>query len=37
MNGSIMFVDYPSEEAINEEWLKNEPYITGKVWEKSNY
>ena len=34
MNGSIMFCDFPSEEEVNEEWLKNEPYITGKVWEK---
>jgi hypothetical protein len=34
MNGSIMFVDFPSEEAVKEEWLKNEPYVTGKVWEK---
>ena len=34
MNGSIMFCDFPSREAVNNEWLKNEPYITGKVWEK---
>jgi uncharacterized protein len=34
MNGSIMFCDFPSEEAVHEEWLKNEPYITGKVWDK---
>jgi len=34
MNGSIIFCDFPSEEAVNEEWLKKEPYVTGKVWEK---
>lgn len=34
MNGSIMFCDFPSKEAIEEEWLKTEPYIIGKVWEK---
>ena len=34
MNGSIMFVDFSSEEAVNEEWLKDEPYMKGKVWEK---
>lgn len=34
MNGSIMFCDFPSQEALEEEWLKNEPYITGKVWDK---
>jgi len=34
MNGSIMFCEFPSKEAIEEEWLKHEPYIIGKVWEK---
>lgn len=34
MNGSVMFVDYPSQEVLEEEWLKTEPYIIGKVWEK---
>ena len=34
MNGSIMFCDFPSQEVLEEEWLKNEPYIIGKVWEK---
>jgi uncharacterized protein YciI len=34
MNGSIMFCDFPSEEAVKEEWLNTEPYLTGKVWEK---
>ena len=34
MNGSIMFCDFPSKEAVNKEWLDDEPYITGKVWDK---
>lgn len=34
MNGSIMFCNYPSQEVLEAEWLKNEPYITGNVWEK---
>ena len=34
MNGSIIFVDYPSQEVLRKEWLDNEAYITGKVWEK---
>lgn len=34
MNGSIMFCDYDSEEELRAEWLGNEPYMTGNVWEK---
>ena len=34
MNGSIMFCDFPSKEALEEDWLKNEPYIIGNVWDK---
>lgn len=34
MNGSIIFVNYPSEEDLRKEWLDNEAYVTGKVWEK---
>lgn len=34
MNGSIMFCDYDSEEELRAEWLDNEPYMTGNVWEK---
>lgn len=33
MKGSIMIVDLPSREAVDE-WLKNEPYMTGDVWKK---
>ena len=33
MDGSIMFADFPSKENLEENWLKNEPYITGNVWE----
>ncbi|MCF8243380.1 MAG: YciI family protein [Melioribacteraceae bacterium] len=33
MNGSVIVCDYPSEEILRKEWLDNEAYITGKVWE----
>ncbi len=31
MCGSVMVVDFPSREAVDE-WLKVEPYVTGNVW-----
>jgi len=34
MNGSVMFFEFPSQKVLEEEWLKTEPYNTGKVWEK---
>lgn len=34
MNGTIVFCDYPSETELRKEWLDNEVYVTGKVWEK---
>lgn len=33
MIGSLMVVEYPSKEELDL-WLKEEPYVTGKVWEK---
>ena len=33
MCGSVMVVDYPSREALDE-WLLIEPYVTGNVWQK---
>ena len=33
MIGSVMIVQFETEEKLND-WLKNEPYINGKVWEK---
>lgn len=33
MCGSIMIVDFPSEKEL-EEWLDNEPYVTGEVWQE---
>lgn len=33
MIGSMMVVDYPSREEL-ENWLKVEPYVVEKVWEK---
>lgn len=32
MKGSALFMDFESEEALNE-WLETEPYVTGKVWQ----
>lgn len=33
MIGSLMVVDYPSKEELDN-WLKVEPYVVVKVWEK---
>ncbi len=33
MNGSMLLVEFESEEALNE-WIENDPYITSDVWEK---
>ncbi|MEB1808322.1 MAG: YciI family protein [Bacillaceae bacterium] len=33
MIGSVMVVDYPSKEALDE-WLKVEPYVVQNVWQK---
>jgi uncharacterized protein YciI len=33
MIGSMMVVEYESRKAV-EDWLAEEPYITGKVWDK---
>ena len=32
MNGSVMLVQFDTEEEMKQ-WLENEPYVTGKVWE----
>ncbi len=32
MNGSVMIVDFPSSEDLDN-WLKSEPYVTAKVWQ----
>ena len=34
MIGSILIVDYPSKEILINEWLNNEPYVTGNVWKE---
>lgn len=31
MIGSVIVADFPSREALDQ-WLKNDPYTTGKVW-----
>lgn len=33
MCGSVMIVDFPDRDALDL-WLKVEPYVTGKVWER---
>lgn len=33
MIGSMMVVDFEEESQMNH-WLQNDPYVTGKVWEK---
>ncbi|MBP9690845.1 hypothetical protein KBD81_02065 [Candidatus Woesebacteria bacterium] len=33
MIGSVMILDFPSREELNE-WLKVEPYLVKNVWEK---
>lgn len=34
MIGSMMLCNFPSLQEMENRWLKNEPYILGKVWEK---
>ena len=34
MNGSVIFCDYENEDELRKNWLDNEIYVTGKVWEK---
>ncbi len=34
MCGSVIVCAFPSREALKKEWLDQEPYIKGKVWEK---
>ena len=33
MNGSVIFCEYPSKDILRKEWLDNEAYVIGKVWE----
>jgi uncharacterized protein YciI len=33
MRGSVMIVDFPTRADLDN-WLKAEPYVTGKVWDK---
>jgi len=33
MYGSVQIMDFPDRAALDE-WLKREPYVSGKVWEK---
>ena len=32
--GSMIVCDFPSKENLQKEWLDNEPYVTGNVWQE---
>jgi uncharacterized protein len=34
MIGSLIVCDFPSRQALEEEWLKTEPYVVGDVWRR---
>ena len=34
MAGPVIICEFDSKESLKKEWLDNEPYILGKVWEK---
>ena len=34
MIGSMIVCDFPSRNALEEQWLKAEPYVIGEVWNK---
>ena len=33
MIGSVLVCSFESEDALREQWLNHEPYVTGRVWE----
>jgi uncharacterized protein len=34
MVGSLIVCDFPSRQALEEDWLKSEPYVVGDVWRR---
>ncbi len=34
MKGSMIVCDFPSRERLEEDWLKEEPYVLGGVWKR---
>jgi uncharacterized protein len=34
MIGSMIVCDFPSRERLEEDWLKDEPYVIGGVWKR---
>ena len=34
MIGSMLVVDFPSKEAVEKEYLPNDPYVKGNVWQE---
>ena len=36
MIGSMIVCDFPSLEELEQQWLKEEPYVVGNVWKQIN-
>lgn len=36
MKGSMIVCDFESRDELDQQWLKNEPYISGNVWKEIN-
>jgi uncharacterized protein len=34
MIGSLIVCEFPSRQALEEQWLKHEPYVVGDVWRR---
>ena len=34
MIGSVIVCEFDSEEELKKNWLNNEPYVTGNVWQR---
>lgn len=34
MIGSMIICDFPSREELDRQWMNDEPYVTGNVWQK---
>lgn len=36
MIGSMIVCDFPSRDELEQQWLKQEPYVVGNVWKQIN-
>jgi uncharacterized protein YciI len=34
MIGSMIVCDFPSQHELDEQWLRREPYVIGRVWQR---